>query len=116
MTDSDEINAARERLSTLATDFWRALEEQGHKPANRISDKARALIKDWEARGRACELMLPLLTHETEAVRFWAADWLLNRGTKEEESIAVLRDVAKNPKGFLGITARALLIKRGALS
>ncbi|MGA3949100.1 hypothetical protein ACI2TD_24700 [Ralstonia nicotianae] len=112
MSDKDNIDAARDLFATYAQDFWKILKERGHKPANKISDKARALIKYWDDRGKALELLHPLLSHEVEAVRYWAATGLIDRGA-QEESIAVLLEVSKNPKGFMAIAAQTLLENRG---
>ncbi|MHA6886366.1 HEAT repeat domain-containing protein [Ralstonia pseudosolanacearum] len=112
MNGKDDINAARDLFVTYAQDFWSVLKERGHKPANKISDKASALIKYWGDRGRALEFLHPLLLHEVEAVRYWAATGLIDRGA-QEEAVRVLQDVSKNPKGFMAIAAQTLLEKRG---
>lgn len=112
MSSKDNIDTARDLFVTYAQDFWKVLKESGHKPANKISDKARALIKYWDHRGKALEFLHPLLSHEVEAVRYWAATGLIDRGA-QDEAIAVLQDISKNPKGFMAIAAQTLLENRG---
>ena len=112
MSHRDDIDSARELFATYAQDFWAVLKEKGHKPANKISDKSRAIIEHWHRRGEIDALLHPLLWHGAEAVSFAAAGALLER-TESVEAIAVLRDVSKNPKGFIAVTARIMLEKRG---
>ncbi|AST29172.1 HEAT repeat domain-containing protein [Ralstonia pseudosolanacearum] len=115
MENEGEIRLARELYAKCAIDFWVVLNERGHKPANRISNKARSLLESWGERGKAVDLLYPLLSHEQEAVRLAAATGLLDYGAPAQ-AIAVLRDISKNPEGFMAVTARILLRKHGISS
>lgn len=112
MNTEDEIQQARELYAGYAQEFWKVLKERGHKPANKISDKARVLLDSWGDRGKAVEFLHPLLSHEQEAVRLAAATGLLDHGAPPE-AIEVLQEISRNPEGFMAVTARILLKKRG---
>lgn len=96
-----------------AQEFWVQLGAKGAALAKRETEAANAIIQYWADKAALRDLLLPLLCHQVESVRYAAAADLLKHDGPPE-SASVLRKVANNPdNGFLGSAAQLLLMKRG---
>ena len=91
-----------------ALQFWDALARKGAKAANRISARSGRIVKSWEAAGDTVHKLEPLLTHDSEAVRYAAAADLFTR-TRSVRAADTLRALSGNGSGLIAPTARLLL-------
>lgn len=97
-----------ERFKSLAQEYWTKIYEGNSKAANQKSRAADKLVAQWNQAGQLFEILPPLLSDESVAVRCAAATFLLNFG-ESQEAVSILRDLALNDTTLISTTAKTVL-------
>jgi len=104
----DELAEARAQFVATANGYWTAIQEADSRRATAQTEEGDGIVETWSAGGRVVELLAPLLTDPSPAVRYAAAAHLLHRGSADL-AVPVLEDLERDPKGLVAPTATLLL-------
>ena len=78
------LNSDQEQYVKHAQQFWEILKAKDANSANVETRLSNAITDVWAKDGTVLDMLQPLLSHESEAVRYAAAAGLLNFGTSEK--------------------------------
>lgn len=102
------IEADLNKFLNNIEDRWEELRTGTSKAANAKVKANDKLAKKWIEAGIAVELLLPLLDHDSNAVKLSAAAYLLST-EKEMLATSILRSLYKIDTSGVGIMAGAVL-------
>ncbi|MBB6580642.1 hypothetical protein [Ralstonia solanacearum] len=111
LVEQDKLSSVRQEYACRANRFLDFLESEGSEQANLEADRTGDIISSLNNNAEAHDLLYSLLAHDSEAARYTAAADLLSRETLPE-AIDVLRELARNPVGFIAPTARFLPVRK----
>lgn len=108
MTSEDPV----ERFVGHSRNFWELIKVRKSKAANAETDAGNSIVENWKIEGSAENILVSLLNHNSDSVRFAAASHLLNL-SNNTDAVAVLRRLVKNPNGMISPAARLTLVRKG---
>jgi hypothetical protein len=88
--------------------YWDCLGEDTPKNANSKNRENKKIVDKWTKSGVLIEVLLPLLIHSSNAVKFAAAANLIKSEAKDE-AIPVLRNLIERDPGLISPMAAAVL-------
>ncbi|NPU90851.1 MAG: hypothetical protein HPY82_02980 [Gammaproteobacteria bacterium] len=91
-----------------AESYWLDIKGGNSKAANKKIKENEKIVQRLVECDEVVGCLARLLEHESDYVRFSAAAHLVKWGLREQ-SIAVLRELAANPKGLVAPTAKIVL-------
>ena len=105
---TESLHESQESFVRNAEGFWEKIGKADSKAANKLDSANDKIVADW-IRGNSIEdMLLPLTTHESTAVKFAAAAHLV-RFDKRPEAITILRKLTECSTGLLAPMAAAVL-------
>ena len=107
----DVLSADRGKFVASAIGYWTAIRDGNSGAANAQTGAGDRIVERWTSQGRLLDLLGSLLTDQSAEVRYAAAAHLLSG--HPDAALPVLQELARNPHGFVAVTANILLIQRG---
>lgn len=108
MKDSNKNEIARDKFIRHANAYVEKIEAADSKGANAENQAATKIVKKLAQNEEAEAFLIALLSHESTAVRFFAAANLINFDSKEQ-AIVVLRELADAQIAWIAPAANAVL-------
>jgi prolyl oligopeptidase PreP (S9A serine peptidase family) len=104
----DIYESERDKFIRHANAYLERIEAADSRGANAENQAAAKIVKNLAQRQEVDAFLLSLLSHESTAVRFFAAAHLINFDSKDQ-AIAVLRELADAQIAWIAPAANAVL-------
>lgn len=91
-----------------AVGYWMGIRDSSAEEANAATARGNEIVRLWRAHAVAEDHLRRLLSDESDEVRYAAAAHL---GNSDAAAIDVLRELTRNPQGFVAPTAELLLMR-----
>lgn len=106
--NNEIVNFEVAKFIKNAEEYWVKIHEGNSKAANGKESANRKIVSQWTKAGSAIDILSPLLSHSSSAVRLAAAGYLIKTDAKDQ-AVSVLRNLKEVEPGLISPSAGAIL-------